>query len=116
MRAIKAGELKAVKDNEARWRIDPELLDDWAGQRRSPDRSPDDQSPPMTMDSQPDTPLDAQSDTVQQQVEIASLTAERDGLAKRLTDAHEERDWLRAELARAQEPLLARIRRSLTGK
>ena len=120
MRAIKSGELKAVKDNDARWRIDPDLLDDWAGQRRSPDRSRDDQSPPVTADTNPDSPLDSptdtQSESVQQRIEIATLTAERDGLISRLADAHAERDWLRAELARAQEPLLTRIRRSLTGR
>jgi 4-alpha-glucanotransferase len=33
MRALYSGALKAVRDNKNRWRIDPEELEKWSGQR-----------------------------------------------------------------------------------
>ena len=129
MRALEREDLKGIRDNRGRWKITPEAVDDWVSMR--PDRSDDGHRPKQVPDSNHDHEI------VTARIEIATLTAERNGLINRLADAHAEHarlradadqlradadqlradaDRVRAELGRAQEPLLTRIRRSLTGK
>lgn len=104
MRALEREELKAVRDNTGRWQITPEALEDWLSMR--PVRSDDGQSPQAV----PDTDLG--QELSEAKIEIAKLTAQKEGLESRLADAHGERDRLAAALNKALEPgpsLLARI-------
>lgn len=96
MRALERDELKAVRDNTGRWKITPEALDDWMSMR--PVRSKDGQSPPVMSDSDNGQELAAAN------VQIATLTAQKEGLEARLSDAHAERDRLAKALDKALEP------------
>ena len=96
MRALERNELKAIRDNSGRWKITPEALDDWMSMR--PVRSYDRQSPSTVTDSENGQELAAAK------VEIATLTAQKEGLEARLSDAHAERDRLSALLEKSLEP------------
>lgn len=86
MRALERQELKAVRDNSGRWKIDPEALDDWMSMR--PDPTHDRQSPKSVTDSVPG------QEVLEAKVEIARLTAKVEGLEERLSDTQIERDRL----------------------
>ena len=104
MRALERDELKAMRDNSGRWQITPEALDDWMSMR--PVRSNDGQSPSTVTDS------DHGQELAAAKVEIATLTAQKEGLEARLSDAHAERDRLAMSLDKALEArsgIIARI-------
>lgn len=98
MRALEREELKAMRDNAGRWKIDPEALDDWLSMR--PVRSNDGQSPRTMSD------IDHGQELAAAKVEIATLAAQKEGLEARLADAHAERDRLAAALDKALDPRL----------
>lgn len=93
MRALERQELKAIRDNSGRWKIQPDALDDWLSMR--PDRSDDGQSPRAMTDSHPELTA--------AKIEIATLTAQKEGLEARLSDVHADRDRLAALLEKALE-------------
>lgn len=103
MRAIQRGELKAIRDNNARWRIDPEALDDWSDQRRSPDRSHSDQSPPAAVDTPANTLTDTVLERIKTAVRIAELEKEVSGLQAQLEDVRDDRDAWRRMAERPSE-------------
>jgi hypothetical protein len=89
MRALTSGHLRAMKDNEGRWQIDPEALDDWMSLRSHGRQSPDvtsGQPSVITMDT-PETMVRL----AVAEARLQDMTAERDRLAALLEKALEQR-------------------------
>ena len=108
MRAIKDGTLRAVRDNEGRWRIDRDVLEDWSSMRQPDVGSAVVMSEIMTVDTTPDTPADMAMAT-----SIARLEATVEGLRDALDQARADRDRWHA-LATSHRPnFLEKVRRSL---
>ena len=84
------GYIRAIKNNEGNWEIEPEAIDDWISLRRSPDRK----SPDMTDGQQAATYADNPETLIRLAVAEARLqdmTTERDRLAGLLEKALEQR-------------------------
>lgn len=90
MRALSAGYIRANKNNEGHWEIEPDAVDDWMLLRRSSDR----QSPDMTDGQQAVIHADSPETLIRLAVAEARLqdmTTERDRLAGLLEKALEQR-------------------------
>jgi len=96
MRALSSSELKAVRDNSGRWKIEHEAVDDWLSMR--PDRSGDGQSPDLTPIADDSSQYRAMARS-----QVAVLEAEKRGLEARLADTQAERDRLAEALSKALE-------------
>jgi len=94
MRAIETLELKAVRDNRNRWKIDPQDLDRWAGAQWVPSGHAH-----STLPTLPTSDLKAK---------LAVAEAQRDAAREQLAGVQEDRDRWR-EMA---EKLAAKPRRS----
>jgi len=91
MRAIKANELKAVRDNRNHWRIEPDELDKW---RLHTVRTVEFAHPVHTL-----------SDTPETLVKVAALEAENSQLRERLLDVQEDRNaWKQQATALLSAP------------
>lgn len=92
MRAIESHDLKAIRDNRNRWKIDPEDLEKWAERQSLPSEH-------------------AQHDVLSSPNEIAVLLAraetERDALRDQLAQVSGDRDAWR-KLAERQQVLIER--------
>lgn len=95
MRALEREELKAFRDNSGRWKITPEALDDWLSMR--PVRSDVGQQPEKV------SVTDHSQELMEAKVEIATLSAQNEGLEARLADTQAERDRLAEALNKALE-------------
>lgn len=96
MRALSSGQLRGIRDNEGRWQIEPEAVDDWMSMRRSPDR----QSPDMTTGH----PMVTLSDTPETLAKLAAAEAKIEGLEARVEDLKQDRDeWRRQAQQLASE-------------
>lgn len=95
VRALSAGQLRAVRDNEGNWQIEPEALDDWLSMRRSPDR----QSPVMTIGQVAVTP----ADTPETLARLAAAEARSEALSAQVEDLRTERDRLLTMLENRSE-------------
>ena len=90
-RALKAGELKGMRDNRGGWRIAPADLEAWAASRLHGVRTGADAPP---------APHPAE-------IEVAALRAEVSGLRERVADLTSDRDAWRAQAERlASQPSL----------
>lgn len=96
VRALSAGHLRAIRDNEGRWQIEPEALDDWLSMRRTPDR----QSPTVSGEHL----LPAPSDTAETLSKLAASEARAEALAAQVDDLKAERDRLLSIIERQSEP------------
>lgn len=96
MRALSAGHLRAIRDNENRWRIEPDALNDWLSMRRSPDR----QGPVMAEGQLSVTT----SDTPETLARLAAAEARAEALAAQVDDLKSERDRLLTIVERQSEP------------
>jgi hypothetical protein len=94
MRAIKMLELKAIRDNRNRWKIDPQDLDRWADAQWAP-----------TGHAHPILPTLPTSDL---EAKLAVAEAQRDAAREQLAGVQEDRDRWR-EMA---EKLADKPRRS----
>lgn len=109
MRALVSGELRANRDNNGRWHIDPAALDDWMTMRPS-----DRQQPAITKAVLEDTSQHltvSVLDTIrverdEARLEAASLRTEATQLRDRLDDARSERDRWRQMAERLSEASL----------
>lgn len=93
MQALKSNELKGVQGNNGRWKITKEAIEDWLSLR------------PATLShrqKEPETDSFS-SDLIAARVEIAKLTAEKEGLEARLSDTQAERDRLAETLNKSLE-------------
>lgn len=95
MQALKSHELKGVQSNNGRWKITKEAIEDWLSLR--PDTSRYSQK-----ETETDT-VSVSSELVAAQIEIAKLTAEKEGLEARLSDTQAERDRLAETLNKTLE-------------
>jgi len=95
MRALAAGHLRAIRDNEGQWRIEPEAVDDWQSMRRTHDR----QSPVTSIDSHPVTPVD----TPETLAKLAGAEARAEALSMQVADLRSERDRLLSMLEKASD-------------
>lgn len=97
MRALQAGHLHGNRDNEGRWQIDPNALDDWLSMRRSPDR----QSPSLP----PGQGVTTYSDSPETLTRMAVAEARVEMLTAQLEELRHDRDAWRAQAERlASEP------------
>ena len=101
MRALKDGSLRAHRDNEGRWRIDADALEDWSSLRRDSDQS----HPDMTSATPTDTAL---------AMSVARLEATVEGLQAQLDSVRHDRDRWFAVATAPRPSFMDRIRRSLT--
>lgn len=92
MRALERHDLRGIRDNNGRWRIAADAVDDWASLRRTSDR----QSPDMTNSQTLVTP----SDTPETLTKLAVAEAAIKGLEARLVDTKSDRDAWRAQAER----------------
>lgn len=91
-RALKAGELKGMRDNRGGWRIAPDDLEAWAASRLHGVRTSAD-APPALPAAHP------------AEIEVAGLRAEVSGLRERIADLTSDRDAWRAQAERlASQP------------
>lgn len=86
VRALNAGELKAIRDNDGRWKIDPEAVDDWMSMR-----TPDRQRPKVSSVTAVDTQLVTENAILSARLEIAE---------KRIEDLEADRDAWRGQAER----------------
>ena len=86
-RALKAGELKGMRDNRGGWRIAPDDLEAWAGCRLHGVRTSAD-APPALPAAHP------------AEIEAAGLRAEVSGLRERVADLIADRDAWRGQAER----------------
>lgn len=96
MRALSAGHLRAIRDNEGRWQIEPEALEDWLSMRRTPDR----QYPTVSSGHPSPAPLD----TPETLSKLAASEARSEALAAQVDDLKAERDRLLSIIERQSEP------------
>lgn len=92
MRALQSGQLRGIRDNENRWQIDPEAVDDWMAMRRTPDR----QSPVMSAGQVPVTP----ADTPETLTRLAVSEARVEMLMKQMDELRQDRDAWRVQAER----------------
>lgn len=97
MRALSSGHLKAARNNEGDWQIEPEALEDWMSMRRSHDR----QSPGTTTEPPPVTPSVTYSDTPETLAKLAAAETEARMLREQIADLKIDRNALREALSRA---------------
>ena len=106
MRAVKSGDLKAIRDNRNRWRIEAGDLDAWRSHtphtvRAHPGAHPDAHPP-----AHPDEPPAALRE------ELAALRERVEGLTARAEAAEQDRDaWRRQSEALAEALSARRLRR-----
>ena len=91
MRAIESLELKAIRDNHNRWKIDPEDLEKWAKNQGAPSERAHIET--LTLLS---------SDMA---VSLARAETERDALREQLDQTKEDRDHWRSLAERQQRQL-----------
>lgn len=117
MRALTSGELRAIRNNLGQWQIDPQVLDDWASLRRSPDRQQPDMATdtsPATLAGTPVTPPDVTGAELEQmrserdasRLEAAGLRAENVQLRERVDLVQAERE---REVAQLRERLASEV-------
>lgn len=92
MRALQAGHLRGIRDNEGRWQIAPEAIDDWMAMRRSSDR----QSPVMSAGQASVTA----TDTPETIAKLAVAEARVEMLTSQLNELRQDRDAWRAQAER----------------
>lgn len=91
MRAIEAHDLKAVRDNRNRWKIDPQELDKWADAQWAPSGQVHSDLPTMPTSSL--------------EVKLAVAEAERDAFKAQLIGVQEDRDrWRKMAERLADKP------------
>lgn len=91
MRAIESLDLKAVRDNRNRWRIDPLDLDEWASAQCAPS---DHNHPKLPTPPTPDL-----------EVKLAIAEAQRDAAREQLVGVQEDRDrWREMAEKLAEKP------------
>lgn len=91
MRAIESLELKAIRDNRNRWKIDREDLERWAKDQGAPSERAHNETPSLPS-----------SDMA---VSLARTEAERDALREQLDQTKEDRDHWRSLAERQQRQL-----------
>lgn len=91
MRAIESLELKAIRDNRNRWKIDPEDLERWAKDQGSPSERAHIETPTLP--------------SADMAVSLARAEAERDALREQLDQTKEDRDHWRSLAERQQRQL-----------
>lgn len=101
MRALKASELHAVRDNRNRWQIDPADLDRWSANRPDADR-------PVTADTPGQRPVNSDS------LELAGLRAENVQLRERLDELRTDRDAWRQLATQPKPSFFERIREAFS--
>lgn len=92
MRALQSGQLRGSRDNEGRWQIEPEALDDWLSMRRSPDR----QSPRLSTGQLVTTNVDTQETLTR----LAVAEARVEMLTVQIEELRQDRDAWRAQAER----------------
>lgn len=105
MRAIKAGRLRAVRDNQNVWRIAPEDLDAWKAAHRALTVPPVEAEPPAQVPAPPDEGLQAEVETLR--IDLAVVRARVEAAEARAGAAEADRDaWraLAAQLASRPAP------------
>lgn len=105
MRALKDGSLRAYRDNEGRWRIEADALEDWSSLRQADGRSATALSRDTTEVTSPDTEL---------VMSVARLEATVVGLRDQLDEVRQDRDRWYAVATAPRRSWLDRIRSSLT--
>lgn len=95
MRALSAGHLRAIRDNENKWQIEPDALNDWMSMRRTPDR----QRPDMTTGQATVIPMD----TPETLAQLAAAEARSEALSAQVQDLRTERDRLLTMLENRSE-------------
>lgn len=102
MRALASGELPATRDNRGRWKIDPDALDLWAGQRPVTDRT---EASPEAEQARPGP------DTA---IRLAAAETRAEMLTAQLEELRADRDAWRAQAeklaaSRPSWPFLAQL-------
>lgn len=92
MRALSSGHLRAIRDNNGNWQIEPEAVDDWMSMRRSHDR----QSPDISDGPHPVTPLD----TPETLAKLAAAETRAELLSAQVQDLKADRDAWRSQAER----------------
>lgn len=111
-RALKWGELIAIRDNAGRWMIDPAAVDEWAEKRTSVHpvqgvhRSHSVQDAPQAVDDERLERLRA--DLAQSREAVARLEGEAAMNKERLADLAADRDRWRAMAERLSQPEIVR--------
>lgn len=93
MRAIEARELKAVRDNRNRWKIDPKDLDLWADAQLAPSENAHTALPTSDLETKLAV-AEAQRDAAREQ--LAGVQEDRDRwreMAEKLADKPRRRWW-----------------------
>lgn len=98
MRAIKASEIKALRDNHNHWRINEKSFDDWCKERSA---HTDDAQPFAHAAAQPD----AQADMAKS-VRIAELEVETKMMRHQIDELKQDRDAWKQQAERLSEPRL----------
>lgn len=89
MRAIKAQELQAMRDNRNHWQIAPEALDRWMA---STVRTPDAAHTPHSYQDSPETLAKLAAETARADAAEADRDAWR-AMAEKLADRPQQGDW-----------------------
>lgn len=92
MRALKSGQLRAIRDNSGNWQIAEGALDDWLSMRRSSGRT----SPAMTASHLSAT----QADTPETLARLAVAEARTEVLTSQLDELRQDRDAWREQAQR----------------
>lgn len=100
MRALDAKSLKAERDNRNRWKISPDVLDEWLKGRPDTDRS----LTVAPLDTDRSNPANTVPDTPETLARLAAAEAKVEMLTGQVADLKSDRDRMADLLEKALEP------------